>query len=126
MSEQGKIRWHFLSQTRRIQFTRRGAATKFEGLRKEFGADEVEAWRVYRQRIKRANFRVVEPDQYDTDSHKESATTKSGQSKLQSAKQVTERKSEVKVGQTVTRKKKQRLGSDNKTSSLEVVLPGPD
>ncbi len=57
---------HWVSPTRNIEFKRRKQACKFEGLRSEYGYDEVRAWTEYRKSTvgTRTSY-VVNPLLYD-------------------------------------------------------------
>jgi hypothetical protein len=60
-------RCHWFSPMRKIEFVRRQQACEFEGLRKQFGADEIKAWAEYRKMKCGANTRVVSPHLYDVE-----------------------------------------------------------
>ena len=58
--------YHWVSPTRSIEFKRRKQACKFEGLRSEYGSDEVRAWKEYRKStVGDRTSRVVNPCLYD-------------------------------------------------------------
>ncbi len=59
---------HWISPARRIEFRRRNPACNFEQLRREFGSDEMMAWKVFRQRYYSKGGKpafVVSPQNYD-------------------------------------------------------------
>ena len=60
-------RCHWFSPMRKIEFVRWQQACEFEGLRKQFGADEIKAWAEYRKMKCGANTRVVSPHLYDVE-----------------------------------------------------------
>jgi len=61
----GVSRCHWISPTRKIEFRRFKPACTFEKLRKEFGADEIQAWVQYRKMTAGSDTLVVSPFQYD-------------------------------------------------------------
>ncbi|KAL7546948.1 hypothetical protein ACHAWF_010266 [Thalassiosira exigua] len=62
----GKIRCHWISPIRKIEFVRRGPADEFEIFLRSFGGNEFLAWTEYRKAKFGGKAWVVDPGQYDS------------------------------------------------------------
>ena len=72
----GQNRYHWISPSRCIEFTRHTAACQFEKLREKTGNDEGRAWSEYRRTAMKRGLPalVVSPEQYDVETHINRAT----------------------------------------------------